>query len=576
MTLNELTYQGSKKRFMEVLKPLIENNLDEGMTYIEPFGGGMNSFTSIQTSSKIAGDNNEYNIALWQEIKDRGLDSVLTEWQEFINILANCEDRPSGPNYKAAKELYLDMKKDCLSNGGKYPKSLLGFVAYSCSYGGGWWSGFVGYNPKRGQNYIKDAIEGLKKQIKDFKNLTDAIFIHGDYDKIDIPDNSFIYCDPPYANTKQYAKSFNSAAFWDWCRYLLDNKENVKILISEYNAPEDFICIWESSKQNKMGKDNMNKRERLFIHNSQTPKFNLSSLSETIKVSRADIHEMVLECVKRVLKENQFDEMQAWHGTVADFQQFNNDFAGSGEGSQVYGSGVYLTNVRDTGRWYAATIALKRAPRGSNDLKTMIGYLKSASYKFDLFNKITPANFEQKRQELINNLRADMETKGKNVQEKYQKLIDMILPLGVQELKNFSIKLTHMAATNYKRYVLTVEAPDTGYIEWTNSDRGFLQDLFNKISQKFDTSHVNFKEVRNFGDMFEKLRGWVNKREFEGTEIIPQKELSLFLKQLGFTGIKVPTGYKSGGDGRGENIVVFDANDVKIVKKDNLEGRENF
>ena len=49
-----------------------------------------------------------------------------------------------------------------------------------------------------------------------------------DYDKIDIPDNSFIYCDPPYANTKQYAKSFNSVAFWDWCRYLLDNKEEVK------------------------------------------------------------------------------------------------------------------------------------------------------------------------------------------------------------------------------------------------------------------------------------------------------------------------------------------------------------
>ena len=29
------------------------------------------------------------------------------------------------------------MKLDCLSNGGKYPKALLGFVAYACSFGGG-------------------------------------------------------------------------------------------------------------------------------------------------------------------------------------------------------------------------------------------------------------------------------------------------------------------------------------------------------------------------------------------------------------------------------------------------------
>ena len=62
MTLSEISYQGSKSRFMKVLKPLIENNLDEGMTYIEPFGGGMNSFTPINASKKIANDVNEYNI----------------------------------------------------------------------------------------------------------------------------------------------------------------------------------------------------------------------------------------------------------------------------------------------------------------------------------------------------------------------------------------------------------------------------------------------------------------------------------------------------------------------------------
>ena len=133
MTLSEISYQGSKSRFMKVLKPLIENNLDEGMTYIEPFGGGMNSFTPINASKKIANDINEYNIALWVSLKKQGFSGIETAWSDYLNTLSSCEDKPNGPNYLQAKKLYFDMKKDCLSDGGKYPKALLGFVAYACS-----------------------------------------------------------------------------------------------------------------------------------------------------------------------------------------------------------------------------------------------------------------------------------------------------------------------------------------------------------------------------------------------------------------------------------------------------------
>lgn len=577
MTLSEISYQGSKSRFMKVLKPLIENNLDEGMTYIEPFGGGMNSFTPINASKKIANDVNEYNIALWLLLKEKGFNGVETEWSEYLNILSNCEDKPNGSNYLQARELYSDMKKDCLSNGGKYPKALLGFVAYACSFGGGWWNGFIGYNEKKGENYVKEAIRSLKKHIETAVNIENSDFIHGNYESIEIPDNSFVYCDPPYANTKKYANDFDNERFWDWCRELIETKENIKLLISEYNAPDDFVCIWSKGAQDRMGNNIMSKNEKLFIHNSQVSKFDLSSLNETISISRADIMEMVKKSVKRILKESNLDELEAWHGTVADFMKFSNSFAGTGEGSQVYGDGVYLTNVKDTGRWYAATIALKRATKGSNELKTMIGYLKNASFKFDLFNEMTPENFMKKRQILLNNLQSAMEKAATlGTKSKYERLIQMVEPLNLEELKNFSINLTHKAAQNYKRYVLTVEAPDTGYIDWTNNNRQFLKDIFNKISQKFDTSHVDFNKVKNFGDMFEKLRGWVHKQQFQQGEIIPQKELSLYLNQLGYTGIRVPTGFKHGGDGRGENLIIFDANDVKIVKKENLQGREDF
>ena len=284
---------------------------------------------------------------------------------------------------------------------------------------------------------VKEAIRGLKKHIDSAVNMENSDFLHGNYDAIEIPDNAFVYCDPPYANTKKYANDFDNERFWDWCRELIETKENIKLLISEYNAPEDFVCIWSKGVQDNMGNNTMSKNEKLFIHNSQVSQFDLSSLSETISISRNDIMEMVKKSVRRILKESNLDELEAWHGTVADFMKFSNSFAGTGEGSQVYGDGVYLTNVKDTGRWYAATIALKKATKGSNEYKTMIGYLKNASYKFDLFNEMTPENFEQKRQLLLNNLQSAMEKSAKpDTKAKYERLIQMIKPLNLEELKN--------------------------------------------------------------------------------------------------------------------------------------------
>lgn len=56
--------------------------------------------------------------------------------------------------------------------------------------------------------------------------------------------NNVIYCDPPYANTKQFANSqnFNYDEFWETMRQW---SKNNYVLISELEAPDDFICIWQ-------------------------------------------------------------------------------------------------------------------------------------------------------------------------------------------------------------------------------------------------------------------------------------------------------------------------------------------
>lgn len=61
-----------------------------------------------------------------------------------------------------------------------------------------------------------------------------------DYRYLNIPDGAVIYCDPPYMGTGGYGIEFDHEAFWEWCRTASN-----PIVISEYNAPDDFVCIGE-------------------------------------------------------------------------------------------------------------------------------------------------------------------------------------------------------------------------------------------------------------------------------------------------------------------------------------------
>ena len=78
---------------------------------------------------------------------------------------------------------------------------------------------------------------------------------------------SIIYCDIPYKDTKQYAtsKNFDHDKFWQWCRDM--TKQGHKVFISEYQAPDDFICVWSKEVTNSMNTTLTYKPvERLFVY----------------------------------------------------------------------------------------------------------------------------------------------------------------------------------------------------------------------------------------------------------------------------------------------------------------------
>ena len=102
--------------------------------------------------------------------------------------------------------------------------------------------------------------------MRDMIGLKNVVFTSKDYRDVSIPDNSVVYCDPPYAGTTSYSTGdFDHSAFWNYMRQLA--KQGNKVFISEENAPDDFMCIWHNQKIVTMKKDdnvNMVRTERLW------------------------------------------------------------------------------------------------------------------------------------------------------------------------------------------------------------------------------------------------------------------------------------------------------------------------
>lgn len=96
----------------------------------------------------------------------------------------------------------------------------------------------------------RSSSQGIKIECKDFR----------DYNNIK---GALFYEDIPYKGTTKYkVDSFPYDEFYDWCRKM--SKDNI-ILISEYEMPDDFTCIWEKNLKCTLDKNSRTDRiERLF------------------------------------------------------------------------------------------------------------------------------------------------------------------------------------------------------------------------------------------------------------------------------------------------------------------------
>lgn len=228
-----MKYQGSKNRIAKDILPIILKNRNPRQWYVEPFVGGGNMIDKVE-GKRIGADINQYLIKALKFIRD-------TPEKIPLNNLEYSEQ-----DFNAAKKSNLDNPLDC-------------FAMFNYTFGSkfkGSWA-----KNKRGSDYVKESVQGCLKQSE---NLKGVILKHCSFLNLQIPDKSIIYCDPPYKNTSGYGIDFNHDIFWDWVRTKVS--EGHSVFVSEYQAPDDFVCVWEKEILSTSGVSNTKKAtEKLFV-----------------------------------------------------------------------------------------------------------------------------------------------------------------------------------------------------------------------------------------------------------------------------------------------------------------------
>lgn len=207
-----MRYQGGKVRLGKTIANILKTYRQPGQVYVEPFLGACGVMRHMD-GPRIGGDANADMIAHWKAIQDG--------WQ--------------GPKYLSREEYdfykanphYLD-----------FSPALRAHIAIGCSYSGKLWGGYASGENRNFSDETRRASLKVGKTIQGVKLYARS------FDGLPIPDNSLIYCDPPYANTTGYKATgdFNHDYFWSWCRAM--TKVGHTVIVSEYTAPDDIVCIW--------------------------------------------------------------------------------------------------------------------------------------------------------------------------------------------------------------------------------------------------------------------------------------------------------------------------------------------
>ena len=218
-----MVYQGSKSRIAKYIVPIIQRYIDfyNIRNYYEPFVGGANVIDKVACAGRTGFDCNEYLIKLLRYVQTDTLISIVPEECSF--------------------EHYAEVRKSYKNKDGEFSDEYIALIGYCASYGGRFFDGGYGRNRAGRGSLYAERLKNLRNQAPKLQGI---LFESCDYTEIDpyAFRGSLFYLDSPYRGTKHYlGQSLDYEYFYSWSRAL---SENNIVLVSEYNMPDDFRCIW--------------------------------------------------------------------------------------------------------------------------------------------------------------------------------------------------------------------------------------------------------------------------------------------------------------------------------------------
>ncbi len=180
-----------------------------GQEYFEPFVGGAWVLQEVQ-GKRIAADGNAALIALYVALQNGWEPPEFVseeEWRYWRNQPVTCDPMQA-------------------------------FCRIGCGFGGDWNGGYA-----RSEGKTCYAATSKRSLLKQLPLIRDVSFKCGNYTEW-TPHDMLVYCDPPYAGTTTYGAfdGFDTDLFWNTMRKW---SETNTVIVSEYEAPEDFCCIAE-------------------------------------------------------------------------------------------------------------------------------------------------------------------------------------------------------------------------------------------------------------------------------------------------------------------------------------------
>ena len=305
--------------------------------------------------------------------------------------------------------------------------------------------------------------------------------------------------------------------------------------------------------------------------------------------------------------------LRIYHGSGANFSEFDFDHMGEGAGSQVFGWGGYVTSSKKIGKSYAEVGQQSVQSRRSYSEDTPIEAAVGAILGQEMYNSMQAKTFEQKKAQAIKNAEnsiasySDMLKNSNDLDEKSKKFLEKSIEKDKKELEVLRTLTEEQYKEEYikqgrAKNLYEVDIPEdngSNYLDWEKKpsdevatkiieglyglDAKTLDDMASKdiVFRTLLYDYIKNADKEQMIPLLVKTHALTRGTTYDNGNVEDDirfvytrlsnwmgspKAASKFLSSLGYTGIKYPAGTIMGGADKGDtNYVIFNPKDMKIV-----------